>query len=228
LPGWDSLEAVSKWVTFYEILMILCLAALVGAEVFHFKYSHRKDALIELRDRAAEIQRQTAEVQRKKDGDEAEARRKTEVERLQTQLSEADKKVTELQIQQEPRKLTPEQKRALIAVLTPFRGEKIDIVISIGDNESKLFAAEFVSLFREAGWDAGQNDGINQAVYTGVVTPGIQVTLNQTEAQSGRLPRGAEELTRALMALGLAEGAFTNPQTSAGKIEFRVGPKKPK
>ena len=102
LPGWDSLEAVSKWVTFYEILMILCLAALVGAEVFHFKYSHRKDALIELRDRAAEIQRQTAEVQRKKDGDEAEARRKTEVERLQTQLSEADKKVTELQIQQEP------------------------------------------------------------------------------------------------------------------------------
>jgi hypothetical protein len=50
LPDWDSLESVSTWTTVFEIAMIVILAALVGAEVLHFKYSHRKDDLTALRD----------------------------------------------------------------------------------------------------------------------------------------------------------------------------------
>src|SRR5258705_13254661 len=96
LPGWDSLESVSRWVTFYEIAMILCLGALVGAEVLHFNYSHRKDALTTIREA-----KQAADTTRYKD--EAEARRKAEVDGLQKQLSEADKKVAKIQKQQAPR-----------------------------------------------------------------------------------------------------------------------------
>jgi hypothetical protein len=51
LPGWDSLESVSRWVTFYEFAMIIILTALIGAQVLHFRYSHRKDTLIEMRAR---------------------------------------------------------------------------------------------------------------------------------------------------------------------------------
>src|ERR1700730_12044172 len=68
LPGWDSLESVTRWVAFYEIAMISVLAALVGAEVLHSNYSHRKDVLIKARE-----EQQAADTNR--DKDEAEVRR---------------------------------------------------------------------------------------------------------------------------------------------------------
>jgi hypothetical protein len=120
LPGWDSLESVTRWVTFYEIAMISVLAALVGAEVLHSNYSHRKDVLIKARE-----EQQAADTNR--DKDEAEVRRAAEVAQLQKQLADAGNKVSGLQIQNIARRLTSAQKEALVGSLAPFPGQKISI-----------------------------------------------------------------------------------------------------
>jgi hypothetical protein len=67
-----------------------------------------------------------------------------------------------------PRRLSSEQKKVLIQSLSPFKGNSVDIICLIGDSESFRYAEDFVSVFRAAGWDAGANTGINQAVFSGV------------------------------------------------------------
>jgi hypothetical protein len=42
---------------------------------------------------------------------------------------------------------------------------------------------------------------------------------------SGKLPNGAEPRIKAVIALGLAQMGFKNPQVHPGTIEFRVGRK---
>lgn len=164
LPGWDSLESVGRWVTVYEIAMIVCLAALVGAEVLHFKYSHRKDILIEVRDR-------DHEEQRKSDAAAAEARRKAEVEGLEGRLAEADEKLAAVQHQQTPRRLTADQKQTLTAAIASHRGQKIKIMTILGDAEAKRFMEDFVEAFDSAGWDYGGVGGLEYGHYGGATDP---------------------------------------------------------
>lgn len=47
LPGWNSLETVTKIHRVFEIAGIACLAALVVFETFAYLYDHRKDVLVE-------------------------------------------------------------------------------------------------------------------------------------------------------------------------------------
>jgi uncharacterized membrane protein YukC len=79
------------------------LFALGASEIVSHVYGLRKDELVA-------VAETTASAQRKSDADAAEASRKAEVETLQKQLTEADKKVSGLQKQQAPRRLSDQQK----------------------------------------------------------------------------------------------------------------------
>jgi hypothetical protein len=104
----------------------------------------------------------------------------------------------------------------------------VDVTIPMGGaNEVHSFASEFIAVFRAAGWDAGANDGINQAAYSGGVPTGIQVTLNEQDVAAQRLPAGANALLETLARLGLAKAGFRDPQVPAGRIDVRISPKDP-
>jgi hypothetical protein len=224
-PGWDSIESTAFWSHFWFWFGIACLFALGASEIVSHIYGLRKDQLVAVAETAAS-------AQRKSDADAAETRRKGDVEALQKQLAaaeksaeDAQKKAASVERAAMARHLTESQQTAIFNAIAQFAGKSVDIVIPMGDNEAKSFAGEFVSIFRKAGWNAGENDGINQAVWTGPPVTGVQVTLNQGEASANRLPPGAEPLIRVLIALGLTEGGFVNPGTQPGKIELRIGSK---
>src|ERR1700730_5013865 len=113
LPGWDSIESTSAIAHALHIAAIVVLALLVVAEGMALMYDSRKETLIGI----AETNRESEQKNRDQ---EAETRRKTEVDALQKRLAEADKKVEGLQSQNVARRLQPSQKAALVAALSPF------------------------------------------------------------------------------------------------------------
>src|SRR5262249_45543900 len=107
LPGWDSITNTGWWSNFWFWFGIVCLFALGASEVVSHIYGLRRDELVDAAGHAAAEQYQ-------RQADDAEARRRAEVEGLQKQLAKADKKVADLQKSATFRRLTPEQKQTLI------------------------------------------------------------------------------------------------------------------
>lgn len=153
LPGWDSLDSVTKWHSFYEIAGIIFLALLVGAEVLAFQYGNRKDDLVA----AAESLRSN---QARQENEKTEARRQTEVTTLQRQLSEADKKVTELQERQAPRHLSEDQKAKLAGYLSGKPKGTVTIKANTTANDARAYADEIAPLFSGAGWTVRVDDAL--------------------------------------------------------------------
>jgi len=217
LPGWDSLESVNKWITFWEFAVIIILVTFVGAEILYFKYSHRKDALIEVRAR-----RQAVDTKRQRD--EAEVRRKTEVEGLQNRLTAAQRKVAEFE-RQAPRRLTDDQKRVLTRALSPFRNQKIAIESDMNDAESIEFATDFVNVFEAAGWSA-DNVGTVRAMYTGSAPIGVDVLVNP-ETDVAHIPAAVAALVSTLFELGIMRerNIGTDTTVAIGAMRLRTGRK---
>lgn len=229
LPGWESLESVSRVHGWFEIAGIVCLALLVLAESFTFIYGRRKDALASAKERAA-AEKRNQEAQQTETRHETELAKVREQvsltsadsERLKQRAKEAERGVAELQKQQVPRGLTAEQTRHLIGVAVPFQGQKISVVCILGDTEGRAFAAEFAQVFRSEGWVGAE--GVNQAIYD-VDPVGVEVTVNDQEVKGGGQPPAAVALIQALDQLGLirTKTLFLNARVPVGLIEFRVG-----
>jgi hypothetical protein len=132
----------------------------------------------------------------------------------------------ELQEQLAQRRLTPEQRGALLAALSPFKGQKASVFCVLGDGEGKRFADDFVSVLIAAQWDLGPKPGVDQGVYDKDPI-GIEPTLNQGEVSAGRIPQAFSVLINTLGQLHLikAKQAFANPETQVGLIELRIGRK---
>jgi hypothetical protein len=110
--GWNSIASTGWWSHFWFWFGIACLFALGGAEVVSHIYGLRKDELVAAAESAAAAQRQA-------DTNAAETRRKTEVEALQKQLGEANKKVGSLQAQYDVEHNAKAQLRALFMKIDP-------------------------------------------------------------------------------------------------------------
>jgi hypothetical protein len=220
-PGWDSIDDANWWSHLWFWLGIACLVALAGAEVISHIYGLRKDELVAAAER-------TATEQRQRDADAAEARRKADVEAVQKQLSEADKKVADLQIQQAPRHLSPAQQGELIRVLSPFAGQKVQLSTMANSNEPKDFALDFLSVFRGAKWDDGNL--IHYMVIAGADLVGVSVSVNPQDAnnQSAIAP-AVNALVLALVRMSLmpAMQVVPNAGTPVGAISLTIGVKPP-
>jgi hypothetical protein len=147
-PGWDSIESTKGWADFYFWFGIICLVLLAISEVISHRYGLRKDELVAV----AEV---ATSKQRKADQDAADSRHATEISGLKKTLSEADKKVTELERIQQPRHLTAEQKGKLTDFLTKHsngtEGFTIHTIIHVHD--ARAYADEIANLFNELGWN---------------------------------------------------------------------------
>lgn len=183
-PGWNSAESANTWAHLWFWLGMWCFLWLGISEVIAFMYGLRKDHLIE----AAQS---VATAQAKQDKDE-----------LSRQLAEADKKVGALAAFQAQRHLTPEQKTALVAMLSKLPGTKIAVGSLMGDDDGKAYRDDFVDVFNRAGWAL---DGhVGEAMFD--KNPiGLVVRLNKADLEAQRVPAGAQALIEALAALNLIQ-----------------------
>jgi hypothetical protein len=168
-PGWDSIANTGWWSHFWFWFGIACLFALGASEVVSHVYGLRKDELVTAAERAATEQRE-------RDADAAEARRKAEVEAVQQKLSEADKKVSDLQKSTTHRRLTADQKQALKTALEPFAGRKVSVTTVMGSDDGLAFADDFVEVFRAARWNV-DGSSPSQSVFT-ITQIGLEPTMN--------------------------------------------------
>jgi hypothetical protein len=93
------------------------------------------------------------EDQVKRDADEAEKRRKAEVDALEGRLAEADKKVAGLQSLNIARRLSPGDKQALIKDLSNSPGQKAQVFVTTSAWDGSDYGKDFLSVFKEAKWD---------------------------------------------------------------------------
>jgi ClpP class serine protease len=154
-PGWDSINSAGGWAHFWFWFGMVCFFLLGASEIVAFRYGLRKDELVAI-----------ADTNRQKEQQAADARHVTEIGGLKRQLAEADKKLGNLQKGATPRKLTPDQKQALIAALQPFRGQKVSVTTVMGSDDGLGFANDFIEVFRAAQW-AIDTGSPSQGVFTG-------------------------------------------------------------
>jgi hypothetical protein len=223
-PGWDSIEGAKGWADFYFWFGIGCLVLLAVSEVISHRYGLRKDELVA----AAEV---TTSKQRKADQDAADARHAAEIGGLKGQLSEAEKKVENLRSQQIARRLTPDQKTALIGALSPFASQKVFIWCSTAAWDCTDFAVDFMDVFKSAGWQP--TDQIRYGIMVGGDAVGIEVLVNPQIANpaTGQVSMpSVVTLVNTLVALNLIlEPALgREPSIGADTIYFRIGRIPPK
>ena len=139
------------------------------------------------------------------------------------ELTKANVAIEELKKQQAQRRLSYEEKRALIAALGPYRGQKISIAAIYGDDDAKRYAEDLVQTFDAAGWKLG-DEGITFQRWDRSPV-GLEVTLNEAEARAGRVSVGIGALINAVRRMGLVDGntVFMNVDVPAGEAQLRVG-----
>ena len=153
----------------------------------------------------------------------AEARAATEISRLKQQLTQTERKLAALQSR---RRLSEDEKDALINALRPYAGQRIMIAAIAGDEDGKAFAEDFVEVFDAAGW---QQPAV--AFQRWERDPvGIEITLNENDGRSGRINGGVGALINIARKLSLTDGntIYMNAEVPAGQVQIKIGKKLPR
>lgn len=182
LPGWNSPAAAGSIAHSLHIAAMIVLAVLVVAEGMALVYDDRKYALIGAAER---------DVTARYDDERREAGA-----RHHNDIAEVQRRLEETQRQQAPRRLTFSDQQMLVAALSPFPEQHLDITSVLGDPEAQQFAKDFASIAQQAGWNA---TGVNEVAFS---TNPIGVELFYREPPPDNLPPPAlAALVDALMDL---------------------------
>jgi hypothetical protein len=248
-PGWNSIEGAAKWGDIFFWAGFACLVLLAGCEILSKVYGWRKDTLLAMRDDligvAANIQTKQSDqervgVQGRQGAQIAPARApEAETEKAdaepqppsqpQQSAREAEpiaprtsEQVARLQ-ERSPRGLTEAQRKAIIGLLSPFRGQKVSIVCIAGDPEGKNIAEEIVNVLRAAGWDFPEG-GVGEATYNKEPI-GLSLMVNAGQITTPSVLRPVSMLVKALADAGLMQrnGALADPNIPRDRIEVRIG-----
>ena len=232
LPGWNSLEQVSRFHGWAEFAGIVALAFLVVFEALAYWYGHRKDDLIsvqhdremaQLNQRAADTSASAAAA------NERAATLEKEAATLRWQLDQEIQK-------RAPRLLTDQQKAILTAEL---RGKisKVTFVVQ-RDLEAKAFEIQFMGAFQDAGIALSHVDmppGEQLFVPNGVLMYSPRVRAGTTEELEGDPLYAALQkaklfggtATQPLIATGFPYGLPSGPRLHADEYIVYIGQKSP-
>ncbi len=121
------------------------------------------------------------------------------------------------------RHLTDAQKATVWAAISTLPGHKVSIWIPLGNSEAKGFAMDFVDLFRKAKWTGLEGAGLGQGIYDKDPV-GIEVTVNDNDARTGKVPPDAVMLVHTFVELGLAANTiFANREVPTGETQIKIG-----
>lgn len=174
--------------------------------------------LAELRDQAAKTDRDLAAA------NQALNQANETLEQVNLALNQANATIADFKAQQTQRRLSYEEKRALIAALRFHLGHKVRVVATFGDDDAKTYAEDLAQVLDAAGWKLDTKEPIIFRRWDRSPV-GVEVTLNEADARAGRLSAGMGALINAVRKLGLADGntVFMNSDVPSGEVELRVG-----
>ena len=137
-------------------------------------------------------------------------------------IARTSEQVARLQ-ERSPRGLTEAQKKAIIALLSPFRGQKFSVVCIAGDPEGKNLGGEIVSVLRAAVWDFPEG-GVAEAAYNKEPL-GLSLMVNAGQIMTPSVLRPVALLVKGLADAGLMQrnGALADPNIPRDRIEVRIG-----
>jgi hypothetical protein len=252
-PGWNSIEGAAKWADIFFWAGFAFLVLLAGCELVSKVYGWRKDTLIAMRDdlvalaetaRAKQADQERLKKQDRFDPEIAAQRapaivaERTEPppELSQSQLqpqfppapretdppARSPEQVARVQ-ERPPRGLTEAQKKVIIGVLAPFRGQKFSVVSIAGDPEGRHIGEEIMTVLRTAGWDFPEG-GVAEATYQKEPI-GLSLMVNAGQIMTPSVLRPVAMLVKAFADAGLMQrnGALADPNIPRDRIEVRVG-----
>lgn len=137
-------------------------------------------------------------------------------------LARTSEQVARLQ-ERSPRGLTEAQKKTIIALLSPFRGQKFSVVCIAGDQECKSIGQEIVNVLRASGWDFPEG-GVGEATYNKEPI-GLSLMVNAGQIMTPSVLRPVAMLVKALADAGLMQrnGALADPNVPRDRVEVRIG-----
>jgi len=150
----------------------------------------------------------------------AEHKSAAEIARLERALQQAERKIA---LFQHKRRLSMEEKFALIDALSPFAGQRVSIAAIDGDEDGKGFAADFAEVFEAAGWEhpavtfqRWDRDPV-----------GVEITLNEQDGRAGRVNVAVGALINIARKLSLTDGntIYMNDAVPPGQVEIKIGKK---
>jgi hypothetical protein len=153
----------------------------------------------------------------------AEAKAAAEISRLQEDLATTAKKLAALQAR---RRLSIDEKYAMIDALRPFAGQKVLIAAIAGDEDGKGYAQDFVEVFDAAGWEHAavtyrhfERDPV-----------GVEITLNEADGRAGRISTGVGALINIARKLSLTDGntIYMTNEVPSGQVQVKIGKKLPR
>ncbi len=242
---WDSAENLARLIVLANWGIAGTLLVAFACTVIAIKASNRKDELtgaedlrkagqianlensnLTLRGQVAnlEINAATANkdlaVLQKSATDAKAAQQKVEIDlaKQQAKTADAEKSLLELQRHMQPRRISPEQRARLVAILAQGPKGKVSINCVLGDGEGHTFANDVDSALKASGWET---DGVNQGVYSGGNPIGFGIVVHSAITA----PPYAATLQRAFFSVGLPLGGMENGQFPEGKVDILVGNK---
>jgi hypothetical protein len=215
VPGWDSAETTAAIAHNLHITAIVVLGLLFVSEGMALIYDSRKEHLVSLA--AGET-----EAQRKRDADAAEARHRADVEGVQKQLTEANKKVAELDKLRQPRHLSAEQKATIEQVLRTAPNSRLTIKAGTAFGDEHAYAEEIASALRGAGWTVN----IDNAIHLGSDVTGIWLKVGAAPGTNAPEPVAALFATLDQAGLGIRKEIQGEPSLPPGEIWLNIGAKK--
>jgi hypothetical protein len=232
-PEWLDVGEFQIRSRFVEIACAAVLALLLVTEVTGFVYGRRLTALSSTAalDSAERVKRLAAEAQDLSRRPvpahlETPSRYIKENSELHQKLNDAEARLAELEKLQTQKRLSEEQRRFLIEALRPFAGQKVQIGSILGDDDSKSFARDFISVFEAAGWDHDGDTGVFVQQFPRDPV-GVEVTLNEADARAGNIAAGIGALINATRQLGLVydNTIYMGKEVPAGQALLKVGKK---
>ena len=153
----------------------------------------------------------------------AESRAASEIARLERELTQAERKLVSLTTH---RRLTIEEKYAIIDALRPFAGQKVTIAAIDGDEDGKVYAADFAEVFEAAGWE---HPAISYRRWDRDPV-GVEITLNEADGRAGRVNVAVGALINVVRKLSLTDGntIYMNGEVPAGQVQIKIGKKLPR
>lgn len=141
-----------------------------------------------------------------------------EQQSIQEQLTENQVKTAAIEARQAHRQLTQDQRNRLVTMLSTGTSTSIMIHSIAGDGEANKYAAQFVSVFRDAGWKVEDN---SVGFYTDVTPIGLIVRIKDRSNP----PQNVILLLQSLKETGINAVWGIHPKLSANIIELIVGNK---
>ncbi len=144
----------------------------------------------------------------------------TEIARLERELTQAERKLAALTTH---RRLSIEEKYAMIDALRPFAGRKVTIAAIDGDEDGKIYAADFAEVFEAAGWE---HPAIAYRRWDRDPV-GVEITLNEADGRAGRVNVAVGALINITRKLSLTDGntIYMNGEVPSGQVQIKIGKK---